>query len=124
MEKNRLQQLLIDQKNELSKRVEKIGIDLKNRRVNRTVSSQNIDHSNDDVLAVLEEEAHTKLELTQKALQRLKEGEFGHCLQCGNDINDERLEALPHTQVCRVCAKEGERIDNRSAANTHILSDV
>lgn len=108
VDKATLHQLLIKQKDELSLRIEKIEADLKSRCVNARSSQQATDHSNDDVLGGLKYEAQTKLDLTDEAIQRLAEGVFCHCIKCNNEINDERLKALPHTQLCRVCAKKAE----------------
>src|SRR5882724_4394494 len=35
------------------------------------------------------------LALVDAALKRISEGTFGNCLNCGQEINPERLEALP-----------------------------
>jgi DnaK suppressor protein len=36
----------------------------------------------------------------QTALQRLKEGEFGYCRECGDEIEDARLLANPAVLKC------------------------
>lgn len=38
------------------------------------------------------------------ALQRIDEGTYGYCVQCGDDIALERLDLLPHTPLCAACA--------------------
>jgi len=38
------------------------------------------------------------------ALQRLKEGEFGFCLTCGEDIEEARLRLNPSLPLCSGCA--------------------
>ena len=38
------------------------------------------------------------------ALKRLDEGEYGHCLKCGDEIAAERLEIDPATPLCAHCA--------------------
>lgn len=38
------------------------------------------------------------------ALKRMKEGEFGTCVSCGATIDDARLDLLPATPFCRICA--------------------
>ena len=45
------------------------------------------------------------------ALQRLEEGQYGLCEDCGQEINLERLEAIPYTTLCIHCqqADEGNR---------------
>jgi len=37
------------------------------------------------------------------ALKRINEGTFGNCLNCGQEINPERLEALPWVLFCITC---------------------
>ncbi|MGE4610468.1 MAG: TraR/DksA C4-type zinc finger protein [Paracoccaceae bacterium] len=41
----------------------------------------------------------------QAALQRLKEGEFGYCMECGDEIEDARLLANPAVLKCVACLK-------------------
>ena len=40
------------------------------------------------------------------ALKRVKAGEFGVCVQCGDDISPQRLDAVPHAPLCRDCASK------------------
>src|ERR1700737_4784881 len=37
------------------------------------------------------------------ALKRISEGTFGQCLNCGQEINAKRLEALPWVRYCITC---------------------
>jgi DnaK suppressor protein len=37
------------------------------------------------------------------ALQRIQRGEYGRCNDCGKLIEKERLEAVPHAQLCLRC---------------------
>ena len=37
------------------------------------------------------------------ALNRIEDGTYGICKSCGKDIPKERLEAVPHTQLCVPC---------------------
>ena len=37
------------------------------------------------------------------ALKRIEKVEYGFCLDCGNLIDKERLEAVPHAQLCIKC---------------------
>ncbi|NPV00488.1 MAG: TraR/DksA family transcriptional regulator [Brevinematales bacterium] len=41
------------------------------------------------------------LELIRKALQRIKNGNFGSCLACNIEIETERLEAIPYAETCK-----------------------
>lgn len=40
------------------------------------------------------------------ALQRLKEGTYGICESCGEEISERRLQALPWAQLCLDCAEK------------------
>ena len=48
------------------------------------------------------------LDQVRMALQRIDEGTFGHCVDCGRPIAAERLEALPHTSRCVDCERSVE----------------
>jgi DnaK suppressor protein len=50
----------------------------------------------------------------QEALQRIDDGEYGICDQCGEDIGIERLKARPVTTLCIQC-KSNQEIAERKA---------
>ena len=54
----------------------------------------------------LETERRRQIELKriEAALERLGEGEFGFCAQCGEDIAAKRLELDPTNPICIDCA--------------------
>src|SRR5450432_3169640 len=43
------------------------------------------------------------------ALARIREGSFGECLHCGNEINAKRLDAVPWTRHCIECQEKLEQ---------------
>lgn len=43
------------------------------------------------------------LNYLEDALKRIEKGEYGRCLDCGKLIEKERLEAVPHAQLCVSC---------------------
>lgn len=49
------------------------------------------------------------LQMVETALQRIREGEFGECVSCGNEINAKRLEAVPWTRYCIECQEKLEK---------------
>src|SRR5258707_15731144 len=49
------------------------------------------------------------LQMVETALQRIREGEFGECVNCGNEINAKRLEAVPWTRYCIECQEKLEK---------------
>jgi DnaK suppressor protein len=42
------------------------------------------------------------------ALDRIEQGTFGKCQQCGKDIAEGRLQALPYVRYCVDCAQSAE----------------
>ena len=49
------------------------------------------------------------LQMVETALQRIREGAFGECVNCGNEINPKRLEAVPWTRYCIECQEKLEQ---------------
>jgi len=47
--------------------------------------------------------------MVETALQRIREGVFGECVSCGNEINPKRLEAVPWTRYCIACQEKLEQ---------------
>ena len=45
------------------------------------------------------------LEQIRSALRRIDEGTFGSCMQCGKELSEQRLTALPYAALCVQCAK-------------------
>ncbi|MCI0338482.1 MAG: TraR/DksA family transcriptional regulator [Acidobacteria bacterium] len=45
----------------------------------------------------------------EEALQRIEDEEFGVCVNCGNEIQPKRLEALPWVRYCITCQDLLER---------------
>ncbi|MGE4505367.1 MAG: RNA polymerase-binding protein DksA [Desulfovibrionaceae bacterium] len=44
----------------------------------------------------------------QQAIQRIDDGEFGICSECGDDISIPRLKARPMTTLCIACKSKQE----------------
>lgn len=49
------------------------------------------------------------LQMVDQALDRIREGTFGECVSCGNEINSKRLEAVPWTRHCIECQEKLEK---------------
>lgn len=82
----------------------------------QTVAEETLDVADQAVFSYQKEmifsqgtEGHTQLSLVRLALERLNEGTFGECLQCGKTIGEKRLDALPWTPYCIDCQ---EKIEN------------
>src|SRR6188768_4194050 len=51
------------------------------------------------------------LDKIQRALERIDEGSFGNCEECGEEISSKRLEARPETTLCIRCKEDQERVE-------------
>jgi DnaK suppressor protein len=67
----------------------------------------------EDVRALIDDaaQAHAALELDQvaAALRRVDAGSYGQCEDCGEPIDERRLQAMPATRFCTACQALRER---------------
>jgi DnaK suppressor protein len=47
--------------------------------------------------------ARQTLRSLKQALERIRQGTFGECMQCGSEIEPRRLEAIPWARYCLNC---------------------
>jgi len=50
-----------------------------------------------------------QLQMVESALDRIRQGNFGQCISCGDEINSKRLEAVPWTRYCIACQEKMEK---------------
>lgn len=65
---------------------------------------QAVDSENDEVLDALDVATREKIEGLRSALEKLDEGSYGVCEDCGDGIKAARLEAIPWASLCLKCA--------------------
>lgn len=70
------------------------------------LGSDNFRH--DIEIALLSEESDV-IEMIDESLQRLEDGEFGICMDCGCMISSGRLEAKPYARYCVRCKNKREK---------------
>jgi len=58
-----------------------------------------------------------KLSEIDLALERIQDGSYGHCEDCGEAVAEKRLEVLPFTRVCVDCQSKYEREQRISGAH-------
>lgn len=63
-----------------------------------------IEREGDEVLERLGQSGLDEIRRILAALQRVKAGTYGACVTCGTPISEERLDVLPATPFCKVCA--------------------
>ncbi len=64
---------------------------------------------NRQVLLNLSEREREQLRLIDEALERIVEGTYGICEDCGEEIARARLEAVPYAKLCVECQSIRER---------------
>lgn len=65
------------------------------------------DTQQDIAFALIQMKAET-LDQINQALSRLDEGAYGYCLECGEEIPERRLRALPFAIRCKDCEEAME----------------
>jgi DnaK suppressor protein len=81
-----------------------------------TIAEDTLDPADEAVMSYQKEflfsqgtHRHEQLTMVKDAIRRLKEGEFGECQHCSNEIGAKRLEAVPWSRYCIACQ---EKIEN------------
>ncbi len=103
-----IERTLIAKRKEVAVRLERIK---KNLTAGRSADSQEQaqELENAEVVDALGNEARAELTRIAKALDQLKNGEYGNCADCGEDIPMARLEAYPFADRCIRCATAAEQ---------------
>ena len=82
------------------------------RDVLDAAESSEIDIQDDIGSALIQLKAET-LKKMNTALRRIDEGDYGDCFECGGEIAEARLRALPFAVRCRDCEAIHETTDRR-----------
>ncbi len=61
---------------------------------------------------------HRELQAIENALQRIEEGKYGYCQDCGRFIPTGRLEIMPYAVRCRECQERAEKIEKATEQGT------
>ena len=74
-----------------------------------------VDIQEDIEFALIQMKAET-LNKINEALARLEEGTYGNCFECGDEIAQPRLRALPFAVRCKDCEEARETAEQRERA--------
>src|SRR6187401_2684509 len=72
----------------------------------------------DDIEFALIQIKSETLHKINEALSRHEEGTFGFCFECGDEISERRLRALPFAVRCKDCEEARELAEERERAMT------
>ncbi|MBW2477990.1 MAG: TraR/DksA C4-type zinc finger protein [Deltaproteobacteria bacterium] len=64
---------------------------------------------NRDVLFNLSETQQQRIRDIEAALNRIAEGEYGICMECGEEISPRRMEVRPFSRYCIECKTDIEK---------------
>ena len=67
---------------------------------------------NDECRAAIQMKAETLAQIDE-ALARLEQEAYGYCFECGGEISEQRLRALPFAVRCKDCEELHERTERR-----------
>src|SRR5256885_12710567 len=76
------------------------------------VESSEADIQEDLEFALIQMKSET-LNKVNDALARLEPGDYGYCFECGEEIAEKRLRALPFAVRCKDCEERRENIEQR-----------
>jgi DnaK suppressor protein len=73
------------------------------------IGDESVTISNRDLLMSLSQGERNKLIEVDEALDRIENGSFGTCEECGDPIGLKRLEAMPGARHCILCQENLEK---------------
>jgi DnaK suppressor protein len=85
----------------------------KEREVLDQGESSEVDIQEDIEFALMQMKSET-LTKVHEALRRLEDGTYGNCFECGDEISEARLRALPFAVRCKDCEEERETTEQRA----------
>lgn len=114
MEKKRLEQLkkkLLQKQSDLLHAVSRNEQDGRSadEEATQDVADKAINSYTKEFLFHLSNSDRNLLQLVDEALQRIRDGHYGQCITCGNDMNPKRLEAVPWARNCIPCQEKVEQ---------------
>src|SRR4026208_2166340 len=115
----KLKRILEERRREIMEQVQKKIRDVRSEGANNpnqgvldAAESSEADIQDDIEFALIQMKSET-LNRIEEALARLDEGTFGNCFECGDEIPDRRLRALPFAVRCKDCEEARELAERR-----------
>jgi DnaK suppressor protein len=117
---NELKKMLEERRRELLSevqgRIRDVRLDgSKDRDVLDQGESSEVDIQEDIEFALIQMKSETLTKI-DAALRRLEDGTYGDCFECGEQISEARLRALPFAVRCKDCEEARETAEQRERA--------
>jgi RNA polymerase-binding protein DksA len=102
----KLRKNLLEQRTELENRVQRTSKHLyrRDKPVSSIFSEQSVEMESRELIYRLDGEGKEEIRQIDRALGRIDNGSYGVCTNCGEDIAEQRLGALPFADRCIACA--------------------
>lgn len=97
--------MMTDRLTELGERLHEIDEELDSHQ-SKDWEDLATEREEDEVLEKMGSSGQAEIAQINAALARMKNGEYGFCVSCGNEISAERLDLVPQTPFCRTCAAQ------------------
>ena len=102
------QKLLREVRDELEDTGDQHRIDLLNSEPGDAGDESMANALSDFNVAMIDRQVHEVRDI-EAAFRRVKDGEYGVCIECGEDIGFNRLQAYPTAKRCIVCQEKREK---------------
>jgi RNA polymerase-binding protein DksA len=102
------QKLLREVRDELENTGDQHRIDLLNSEPGDAGDESMANALSDFNVAMIDRQVHEIRDI-EAAFRRVKDGEYGVCIECGDDIGFTRLQAYPTAKRCIVCQEKREK---------------
>src|SRR6266567_678048 len=131
-----LKDILEERRREIMSEVQERMRDVRSEGAGSTVQgvldaaeSSEADIQDEIEFALIQMKAET-LNKIDEALRRLEEGTYGYCFECGEEVSERRLRALPFAVRCKDCeearetAQQRERLMAQRRGNASLFVDM
>lgn len=100
-----IKEKLEERKKEIQEQLGEVAKDLRQELYN-DLEEQAIQIEHEEVPRTREALLYEELTKIDNALIRIQEDEYGKCENCGGEIGEKRLEAIPYADLCIKCAEK------------------
>lgn len=100
-----LRERLLAHRQELIERLDAIEVDARHQDepLEKDSEEQSVQLEQEEVLTALDDEGIATLRHIDQALQLMEVGSYGICAECGEEIPEGRLNAVPYAIYCIDC---------------------
>jgi DnaK suppressor protein len=108
-----LKKVLLKKQKELNNRMEQLKVEASNdgEPISADFEEQAVERESEEVIEEVSRVTRHELAEIRVALERINQGTYGVCAECGDDIPMKRLEALPFAMYCTDCQEYVDQVN-------------